>query len=287
MQRPMQVYQEICEEKGLLFESGETLRIKGRLTGGEFFVKGNISSQFITGLLFALVLADNDSIIHILPPIESRSYINMTIDAMNTFGVKVTWADDSTLSIKGRQSYVPQSLTVEGDYSGSAFLDAFNLLGGNVEVSGMNENSLQGDRIYKKYFSLLDSDYAVVDVSDCPDLAPILMTLAAARNGAKLIGTKRLKIKESDRGVVMAQELSKFGAEIDVFENEITVRKAKLRKPNELLHGHNDHRIVMSLAVLASVYGGVIDDAQAVEKSFPDFFEKIKNLGVEVETYDD
>ncbi|MCM1392764.1 MAG: 3-phosphoshikimate 1-carboxyvinyltransferase, partial [Ruminococcus sp.] len=287
MQRPMQVYEDICREKGLVFESGETLKIKGALTSGAFCVKGNISSQFITGLLFALAVADGDSRINIVPPIESRSYINMTIDAMNTFGVKVEWENDCTLLIKGNQKYLPQSLNVEGDYSGSAFLDAFNLLGGDVCVEGMNEKSLQGDMIYRKYFALIESETPTLDVSDCPDLAPILMTLAAARNGAKLIGTKRLKIKESDRGVVMAQELSKFGAEIDVGENEITVHDVKLHTPIELLHGHNDHRIVMSLAVLASVFGGEIDDAQAAAKSFPDFFEKIKNLGVEVEINDD
>ncbi|MCM1544354.1 MAG: 3-phosphoshikimate 1-carboxyvinyltransferase [Ruminococcus sp.] len=287
MQRPMQVYEDICRERGLLFEQSETLTVKGKLTSGDFSVKGNISSQFITGLLFALSLADGISRIHIIPPLESRSYINMTIDAMKVFGVSVEWEDDFTLLIKGNQRYIAQSLTVEGDFSGSAFLDAFNVLGGEVEVTGMNENSLQGDKIYRQYFKLLADGTPTLDVSDCPDLAPILMTVAAAKNGAKLIGTKRLKIKESDRGVVMAQELSKFGAKIDVYENEIVVHDVSLQAPTSLLHGHNDHRIVMSLAVLSSLFGGEIDEAEAVTKSFPDFFEKIKTLGVEVEINDD
>lgn len=287
MQRPMQVFEQICEEKGLMFEQDETLRVCGKLTSGEFSVAGNISSQFITGLLFALVLADGDSRINITPPLESCSYINMTIDAMRLFGVEITWENEFTLYIKGNQSYLPRKLVVEGDYSGSAFLDAFNVIGGDVTVTGLNENSLQGDKIYKSYFALLESGCPSLDVSDCPDLAPILMTLAAAKSGAHFTGTKRLKIKESDRGVVMAQELAKFGAKIELAENEITVYKSNLYQPKELLHGHNDHRIVMSLAVLASVYGGEIDDAQATAKSFPDFFEKIRDLGVEVKIDDD
>ncbi len=282
LQRPMQVYEDICRERGLLFEKSDKLTVKGPLTLGDFHVKGNVSSQFISGLLFALATASEDSRIHILPPLESRSYINMTIDAMKSFGVSIIWEDDLTLFIKGSQKYQPQKLAAEGDYSGAAFLDAFNLLGGEVNVDGMNENSIQGDRIYKDYYKLLESSCPTLDVSDCPDLAPILMTLAAAKNGAKIIGTKRMKINESDRGKVMSLELSKFGADIKQYENEIIIRKSALHTPHELLHGHNDHRVVMSLAVLSSVYGGRIDDAQAVSKSFPDFFEKIKSLGVEV-----
>ncbi|MGN1418129.1 MAG: 3-phosphoshikimate 1-carboxyvinyltransferase [Acutalibacteraceae bacterium] len=288
MQRSLEVYEEICKEQGLLFQkNNEELVICGKLTSGKYVVRGDISSQFITGLLYALSLCDGDSEIQILPPFESASYINMTMDAMEKFGVEIEVTDELTLFIKGNQKYIPQSITTEGDYSGAAFLDAFSSLGGNVQVTGLDENSLQGDKIYKKYFTLLSYGSPNLDVSDCPDLAPILMTLACALNGAKLIGTRRLKIKESDRGAVMAQELSKFGADIEVKENEIIVHKAPLHAPTELLYGHNDHRVVMSLAVLSSVYGGTIDGAQAVSKSFPDFFEKIKELGVEVENYDD
>lgn len=286
MQRPMEVYEKICKERGLLFEKGDTLEVCGKLEAGDFAVPGDISSQFITGLLYALSMMEKDSRIHILPPFESASYINMTLSAMKSFGVEVKKEDELTLFVKGGQKYTPRDITVEGDYSGSAFLDAFNLLGGNVETKGLDPNSLQGDMIYKKYFSLLSDGSPELDVSDCPDLAPILMTLAAALHGAKFVGTRRLKIKESDRGVVMAKELSKFGAAIEVGENEIIVHKSGLHTPSELLSGHNDHRIVMSLAVLSSVYGGEISDAQAVSKSFPEFFDVIKNLGVEVTLYD-
>lgn len=287
MSRSLEVYEDICKEDGLTFENDGKLHLCGKLKSGFYTVRGDISSQFITGLLFALCLCEKKSKIKIIPPFESASYINMTLAAMEKFGVDVYVEDELTLVIDGSQSYKARNLAVEGDYSGSAFLEAFNSVGGNVTVTGLDEESLQGDKIYKKYFTLLSYGSPNLDVSDCPDLAPILMTLACAQNGAKLKGTRRLKIKESDRGVVMAQELRKFGADIELFENEIIVHKAKLHAPDTLLCGHNDHRIVMSLAVLCTLYGGVIDDAQAVSKSFPDFFQKIKQLSVEVELNDD
>lgn len=284
MSRPMGVYEKICREKGLHFrQTSSEIEICGVLAGGEFEIAGNVSSQFISGLLFALTLCGEDSRIRIVPPIESRSYINMTVDAMRLFGVSVRWEDDATLYVGAGQEYKPCTVDVEGDYSGAAFLEAFNLLGGSVNVSGLRENSLQGDSVYRKYYPLLRDGCPTLDVSDCPDLAPILMTVAAAENGVVLTGTRRLKMKESDRGAVMAKELSKFGADIIPGENEITVKVCTLHKPEETLCGHNDHRVVMSLAVLASVYGAEIDDAQAVSKSFPKFFEVIKSLGIDVE----
>ncbi|MBQ8029644.1 MAG: 3-phosphoshikimate 1-carboxyvinyltransferase [Clostridia bacterium] len=286
LERPQSVYEKICNEKGLCFSLSDKLTVKGKLSGGNYYVEGNISSQFITGLLFALSLCETDSRIYITSPLESRSYINLTISAMEEFGVSVVWEDEFVLYIKGNQKYENKNVIVEGDYSGSAFLDAFNVIGGKVNVLGLNDNSLQGDKIYKHYYKLLSYGSPRLDLSDCPDLAPILMTVAAQKNGARLIGTKRLKIKESDRGEAMSQELKKFGADIEVFENEIIVHKTKLHRPVEILNGHNDHRIVMSLAVLASVYGGKISDAHAVSKSFPDFFDVFKALNGEVNLYD-
>ena len=246
LERPQSVYEKICNEKGLCFSLSDKLTVKGKLSGGNYYVEGNISSQFITGLLFALSLCETDSRIYITSPLESRSYINLTISAMEEFGVSVVWEDEFVLYIKGNQKYENKNVIVEGDYSGSAFLDAFNVIGGKVNVLGLNDNSLQGDKIYKHYYKLLSYGSPRLDLSDCPDLAPILMTVAAQKNGARLIGTKRLKIKESDRGEAMSQELKKFGADIEVFENEIIVHKTKLHRPVEILNGHNDHRIVNS-----------------------------------------
>lgn len=288
MERPMTVYENIATEKKLTYiKNDEGITVGGSLTSGKFTVPGNISSQFISGLLFALPLCEGESEIELTGTIESKSYIDMTLYAMELFGVRASWKSENILYIKGNQQYKNRNLTVEGDYSNAAFLDAFNLLGGNVEVTGLSENSLQGDKIYKEYFSLLRQGTPTLDIKNCPDLAPILMTLAAAMDGCKLINTARLKIKESDRGLVMAQELSKFGADIEVYDNEIAVNKAVLYTPKDDLYSHNDHRVVMSLAVLASVYGGEIKEAEAVSKSYPDFFEKAKSLRLEVSINDD
>ena len=287
MERPMSVYEDIAKDKNISYiKTDEGIKVGGTLTAGKFTVPGNISSQFISGLLFALPLCQGDSEVELTGNIESRSYIDMTILAMALFGVDAHWKNDSTLYIKGNQQYKSKTLTVEGDYSNAAFLDAFNFIGGDTQVFGLEESTLQGDSIYKEYFELLRQGTPTLDIGNCPDLAPILMTIAAANNGCKLINTARLKIKESDRGVVMSEELSKFGADIKVFDNEIIINKAKLYTPKDDLYCHNDHRVVMSLAVLASVYGGRLVGAEAVKKSFPDFFDKVKEIGMEVETYD-
>lgn len=287
MERPMGVYEEICREKGLFFsQENGSIKVCGRLSGGKFTVKGDISSQFISGLLFALPFCEEDSRIELIPPVESLSYINMTIDAMKSFGVNAVWQNETTLFIKGNQQYESRNLTVEGDWSNAAFLESFNLFGSDVTAQNLNENSLQGDRVYREYLRKLSESAPVLDVKDCPDLAPILMTVASMKNGAVLTGTRRLKIKESDRGEVMREELSKFGAEITVKENEIIIEKSSLHTPTAVLCAHNDHRVAMSLSVISSVYGGIIDGAECVKKSYPDFYVQMKKLGLEVTLYD-
>ena len=288
MERPMAVYEDICRERGLKFERSEgKITVCGPLEAGEYSLPGNISSQFITGLLFALSALDGDSRIRITTDIESLSYIELTRSAMATFGVEAAWEDERTLYIKGGQKYASQgNVFVERDYSGAAFPDAFNLIGGNVKVDGLSPTSLQGDRVYKEHYEALKVGAPTIDITDCPDLGPILFALAAGLYGGLFTGTKRLKIKESDRAAAMAEELSQFGAELIVEEDKVTVKKRELHTPTEILSGHNDHRIVMSLAVLASVYGGEIDGAEAVAKSYPSFFEHIKKLGIEFKTYE-
>ena len=288
MERPMSVYSEICREKGLYFsQENGTLKCKGKLEGGNFTVKGDISSQFISGLLFALPLSSENSTIELIPPVESMDYINMTIDAMKSFGVEIKWQNETTLFVKGNQKYESRNLSVEGDYSNAAFIESFNLFGGEVKTTGLNENSLQGDKVYREYFKKLNEGTPTLDVRNCPDLAPILMTVASMKNGAVLTGTRRLKIKESDRAEVMKKELSEFGAKITVKENEVIIEKTDLHPPKEPLYAHNDHRVAMSLSVIASLYGGTIEGAECVKKSYPDFFEQMKKLGLEVKLSDD
>lgn len=281
--RSLEVYEKLCFEQGIPFNQGKDfVSLSGKLQSGKYSVRGDVSSQFISGLMFALPLLQEDSIIDITGAIESGSYLGLTVKALADFGVRVSRNDENTIYIKGAQTYKKREITVEGDYSNSAFFDAFNLLGGNVMVKGLSKTSAQGDRVYKDIFPQLLKGNPTVDISDCPDLGPILMALAAALNGATFTGTRRLKIKESDRGLAMQSELKKFGCRVDVEENRITVHKCNLQKPQIALEGHNDHRIVMALSVLSTLTGGVIYGAQAVEKSLPDFFESLSSLNVKV-----
>lgn len=287
LSRPLSVYEKIFDDRELLLKRiGNLLFIDGPLPSGEYEIDGNVSSQFISGLLFALPLTDGDSVIRIIPPFASRSYVDLTVDALEKFGVKVYFDDEYTIKIPGNQHYIGISESVEGDYSGAAFPDALNFFGSDVSVSGLNEASKQSDRVYRELYKRISEGTPKIDIENCPDLAPILFTLAADNNGAVFTSTKRLKIKESDRAATMAAELKKFGADIEVLEDSVIINKSKLHPPREMLLGHNDHRVVMSLATLATKYGGEIDGAEAVSKSYPDFFTDIKNAGIEVELYD-
>ena len=172
---------------------------------------------------------------------------------------------------------------VEGDYSNAAFLDAFNYYGGSVTLLGLNENSIQGDKIYQTYFKNLNEGYCEIDLANAIDLGPVLFSFAGSKFGGHFINTNRLKIKESDRVNDVLMELKKFGIIASVGNNEVTIYESKLDTPKEELFGHNDHRIVMALSVLLSVYGGIINGTEAVSKSFPTFFNAIKQLGIEVE----
>ena len=247
MERPLGIYKTMCEDRGLLFSQDETsLMVKGPLKSGNFKLAGNISSQFISGLLFALPLLDGDSVVTITPPIESRSYINMTISALALFGVEASWQDEKTIYIKGNQEYKCSEAWVEGDYSNAAFFEALNVFGGDVKIDNLPENSIQGDRVYGKMFDQLKKGTPALDISDCPDLAPILFAAAAAKNGGVFSGTRRLKVKESSRAEVMTEELAKFGVSSSVYDDEVIIYPIEFKKPSGELDGHNDHRIVMS-----------------------------------------
>lgn len=283
LSRPLSVYESICKEQQISYiKNKDSVSVKGVISAGDYKIPGNISSQFISGLLFALPLCEKDSTIDIIPPIESRSYLDLTIEALAEFGVEIKWQDERTLFIKGNQTYQPKNTSVEGDYSNAAFFDALRLFGHEVSVTGLSETSRQGDKAYLKCFELLSKGTPTIHIGDCPDLGPILMAIAAAKNGAVFTGTKRLKIKESDRGAAMASELAKFGVSVTVHEDSIVVYPLSFHAPTETLYGHNDHRIVMALATLLSMTGGTIDGAEAVKKSLPEYFERMKELGADL-----
>ena len=281
--RPLSVYEEIARREGISYEkNGASLAVCGLLSAGDYRVVGNLSSQFISGLLFALPLAAGDSRIIITPPVESRPYIDLTVEALSYFGIAVEWTDEHTLFIRGGQEYRATECTVEGDYSNAAFFSALSLLGGAVEVDGLRADSLQGDRAYINYFDMLTRGTPTIHLGNCPDLAPILMALSAAKNGAVFCGTRRLRLKESDRGAAMAAELAKFGTDVELHDDSIVVYPLDFHAPSERLSGHNDHRIVMALSTLLTKTGGEIAGAEAVAKSLPEYFDMLGTLGVEV-----
>ena len=284
LERGVEVYEKALGEKGVkVVCDGEKIVLSGRLGSGIYTLRGDVSSQYVSGLLFALPLLCGDSEIRVLPPVESRAYIDLTIDVLKKAGIEIVEKEENVFSIKGNQRYVGGEYVVEGDWSNGAMLLALNELGGNVEVVGLDENSVQGDKVCKTIFKELNEKKAVIDLANCPDLAPIAFCMAAVKEGATFVGTRRLKIKESDRAQAMAQELAKFGIDVEVRENEVVIHKNDIKTPDCAICGHNDHRIVMACSILLSAVGGVIDGAEAVKKSFPNFFETIGKLGVKYE----
>ena len=285
MSRPLSVYEAIAGDQELLFrQEPDGLRIGGALLPGTFEIPGNISSQFISGLMFALPLMEEDSRIRILPPVESRSYLDLTLQALNDFSVRTKWEEADTLLIPGGSRYLPMETAVEGDYSNAAYLEILNDAGGAVRLTGLRAESLQGDRVYSQYLAEIRRGRAELDVTDCPDLAPALMAAGAMHYGVRLTGTRRLRLKESDRGAAMTEELAKFGIAAANGENEIIVPGGELHEPAEALSGHNDHRIVMALAALCVKTGGIIDGAEAVRKSFPDYWDRLAKMGIKAES---
>lgn len=289
-ERGIGVYEEALKNAASfekITENG-TITVSGTLLPGKYTIRGNVSSQFATGLLFALPLLPENSELEILPPAESESYIAVTADVLKKFGVCIEKTAQNTWLIGGNQHFSSGIFRTEGDESNAAFLKALNTLGGNVTVTGLNKNSLQGDKICDTLFKQLSAGYTEADLKNCPDLAPVLFAVAAAKHGARFSGTRRLKIKESDRAEAMREELAKFGAVVTVAENEVTVLPPPcgLHAPESVLSSHDDHRIAMALSLLCTITGGTISGAEAVRKSYPDFFSVLSSLGVSLRRYE-
>ena len=277
-ERSLTEYENLCKEHGFLFELNENkLRLKGNLKVGNYKLSSDLSSQFTTGLLFALSYINGESNIEFVGNINSITYIDMTIAILNEFGINVSWLDDNHIRIIGN-TFKPKDVIVSGDYSNTAFFEALNYLGGDVKIEGLNDKSLQADKVYIDYFKKLNDGYCTLDIAQCPDLFPILSVMAVLKHGAKFTSTSRLKIKESDRAMAMKDELSKFGADIVVNDDEVLVNKVELHSPTVDIEGHNDHRIVMAMAILLTQYGGTINGVEAVSKSYPNFFEDLESV---------
>lgn len=281
--RGIKEYEKLFENSDVKIKSDEkSIEVNGKLSAGNYEISGEVSSQYTTGMLFALSVLSGKSTLKITGNAESRAYVDMTIKVLKDFGADIAETEKNFFEINGKGRLSPGEFTVEGDWSNAAFLIALSRLLGTISVSGLNENSVQGDRFSSVAFDALDGENAEIDLKDCPDLAPILFAYAAYKNGGKFINTRRLRVKESDRANAMAEELKKFGANVKVYENSVEIEKTQLKPPIVPLCGHNDHRIVMALSVLAAVFGAEIDGAEAVNKSYPDFFSVIKKAGVNV-----
>lgn len=280
--RGLSVYEDIFKKQNIKYELKEdTLSIEGRLYPDHFMIPGNISSQFITGMLFVLPLLEEDSEIEIVGDIESKSYIDITIDVLKQFNVKVEMKDN-IIYIPGRQKFISKKVKVEGDYSNSAFFEVLNYLGGEVKISNLNPLTKQGDKAYLEYFPLLKESHPEIDIKNCIDLGPILFAFASIFNGAVFKNIKRLRIKESDRVGDTLAILEHFGVTYICRDNELEIFKSELHVPSEPIDTFNDHRIVMMTSILLTKFGGVVKDIEAVNKSYPNFFNDLEEVGVEV-----
>lgn len=301
--RPLDVYKDIYTAQNLLFQLEEnTLTLKHSLKAGDYKIRGDVSSQFISGLLFTLPLLEKDSVLEIIPPLESRSYIEMTLAMLSLARIDIIKRSEYEYVIKGNQSYQPFTYRVEGDYSQAAFFAVLGAINDTITITGLNHNSLQGDceiiSILKKsgakvekmengyQIGVGDNQPIAIDLSDIPDLGPILSILAANIYGEnKLKNASRLRLKESDRISDLEIELKKFGIHISSTLDEITVVGKIYQGSNEIVNPHDDHRIFMSIAVLATILDvpTYIENAECINKSYPNFLHDLKSLGVKIE----
>ncbi len=249
--------------------------VVGKMSGGRFEIPGDISSQYITGLLFALPNCEEKSEIVLTTPLQSAAYVDITIEVLKKFGVKIKKTDNSFI-VEPQKFISPGEITVEGDWSNSAFWVVANEICENVFVDGLNYESLQGDM---KILQIKNS--TMIDASEIPDLVPILAVLACARKGKTVIyNAARLRIKESDRLETVRKSLSALGADIEETVDGLIINGTVGLTGGEC-ESFNDHRIAMSCAIASCICKNevIIKDAQAVNKSYPKFFEDFVKLG--------
>ena len=289
MERPQTPYFDIFREKGIFWERiGNLLKVKGTLPPGEYRLPGNVSSQFVTGLLFALPLLDGDSKIVLTSPLESRGYVDMTLDVLERFGVRVENQSYERFPVPGNQRFQARDMTIEADWSQAGFWYAAKLLGSPLDVGGMDPGSAQGDRVIAAHYErLLQPGDAEIDVSDCPDLVPPLAAMAALRTGyaTRLTNAARLRIKESDRLAAVTRVLGALGADVTEGPDSLTIRGKDSLAGDVKVDSFNDHRIAMMAAVAATrcIKPVTITGAECVAKSYPTFWDDYEMLGGKIQ----
>ena len=306
IERPLDPYYKIFDKQNINYENNSgnlPLKISGELKAGKYEIDGDISSQFITGLMYVLPLLNGDSQIIINKKLESKSYVDLTIDVLKKFNIEIENKNNEykKFKIKGNQKYIKRNYKVEGDYSQAAFWITASLIGNNVMIKGLNENSIQGDIAILKIIKDMGAKYEFnddtliiknkndlknieIDVNDCPDLVPILTVLASFSKGkCKIINAKRLRLKESDRLKAISSEINVLGGKIIEFDDGLEISPI-----NEGIEGEvksfNDHRIAMALAVFSTRINGniILNGENAINKSYPDFYKDFIKLGGEI-----
>ena len=282
--RPQQPYADLFAEKGIFFHhSPNAISLRGTLEPGTYALPGNVSSQFVTGLLYALPLLAGDSVVELTTPLESRGYVDMTLQALERFGVTIEAEGSRRYRVPGGQRYRAGQAEVEADWSQAGFYYAALALGNELELEGLNAFSAQGDMaVVPAWMKLRGLGTVELDVSNIPDLVPALALQAALRTGqtTRLVNAARLRIKESDRLDTVTTELNKLGARVEQGEDFLTIRGVD-HLTGGTVDSHNDHRIAMMLAMAATRADGPVTllDAGAVAKSYPNFWEEYVRLG--------
>ncbi len=297
-ERPMGLIIDLLKEHGNIFSSSNLpITVSGKACAGAFNIAGNISSQFISGLLFALPLLKEKSIIRLTSKLQSSAYVNMTIDTLKHFGVNIKQSENEFI-INGTDSYIsPKEYIVEGDWSNAAFFMVLGAIAGRVTIKNLNLNSHQSDKILLDVLSIAGVNYTVsnneievskseikpfcFDVSQCPDLFPVLSVLACSAKGKSVLyNAARLRIKESDRIKTTKELILKLGGKAEETNDSLTIYgNGKLN--GGAVESYNDHRIAMSAFVASAICENdiILIDAKAIDKSYPSFIEDFESIG--------
>lgn len=300
--RPLTPYYDVFAAFGVEYikeadDSELPLVISGSLSAGDYTLPGDVSSQFITGLLFALPLLSGDSRLTLSTPLESKPYVDITLKVLADFGIEIINEDYRSFLVPGKQSYRARDYRVEGDFSQGAFFMVAGSIGETVACTGLDHSSTQGDQVIVDFMremsgavEEIEDGYAVhpratkgitANVSDCPDLVPVFSVLAALSGGTtEIVGGARLRLKESDRIAATVDMLTSLGAEARETDDGLIITGGELLDGGEV-SGHNDHRIVMAAAIasICCQQDVIIDGWEAVNKSYPHFFDDFRALG--------
>lgn len=307
-QRPMDVYRDLFVPRGVRWRMGvgcdgaAELTVQGKLEAGSYVLPGNVSSQFVSGLLFALPLLEEDSTLTVQPPVESAGYIRMTVEAITRSGVVMEEIAPFRWRIPGRQRYHAEGGRLSGDYSQAAVLLCASALGEDVMVTGLAAKTTQGDRAVLKHLQALGAKVeetedgvkvtadalqgAELDMSDCPDIAPILALVCQLAEGeSRLTGCGRLRIKECDRLAATVESLNLLGGDAKAEGNDIVIRGVKQLRGGVALPDYNDHRMVMlaAIAALKAQEPVRVAGTSALNKSWPEFLNVYRQLGGKAE----